>query len=161
MEVCGDGANQYGQLGDATTSDRHLPVRIVSSNVIAVAAGLYHSLFIKSDGTLWAMGANDHGQLGDGTFNDRHSPVQVVPLVIPQPAITNIALAGTNLVLTGTNGQSGRTYFTLMNTNLGQPLNQWAPVATNVLGTDGDFSIVATQAAAPNAPQHFYILQVK
>src|SRR5512140_1846879 len=34
--------------------------------VTQVAAGGYHTLFIKSDGSLWAMGRNDHGQLGDG-----------------------------------------------------------------------------------------------
>ena len=29
-----------------------------------VTAGDYHSLFIKKDGSLWAMGVNWHGQLG-------------------------------------------------------------------------------------------------
>ena len=39
--------------------------------VTKVAAGSKHSLFLKSDGSLWAMGANGAGELGDGTFNMR------------------------------------------------------------------------------------------
>ena len=33
-----------------------------------VAEGWGHSLFLKSDGSLWAMGYNAFGQLGDGTY---------------------------------------------------------------------------------------------
>ena len=32
-----------------------------------VAAGLDHTVAVKSDGTLWAWGGNGYGQLGDGT----------------------------------------------------------------------------------------------
>jgi hypothetical protein len=46
-------------------------------------------------------------------------------------------------------------------TNLTEPLNQWAPVATNVPVADGNFSITATNAVNPNAPQRFYILQLQ
>jgi alpha-tubulin suppressor-like RCC1 family protein len=35
-------------------------------------------VFVKNDGSLWAMGRNAYGQLGDGTTTDRHSPVQVL-----------------------------------------------------------------------------------
>src|ERR1035441_1849035 len=42
-----------------------------------VAAGANHSLFLKSDGTMWAWGSNQYGQLGDGTTTNRSSPVQV------------------------------------------------------------------------------------
>jgi alpha-tubulin suppressor-like RCC1 family protein len=44
----------------------------------AVSAGAFHSFFVKSDGSLWAMGGNWDGQLGDGTTTDRHSPVKVM-----------------------------------------------------------------------------------
>jgi uncharacterized repeat protein (TIGR03803 family) len=80
------------------------------------------------------------------------------------PGITSIAgisLSGANLVLNGTGGLSGQTYFLLMGTNLAEPFNQWTPVATNVPGADGNFSITATNAANPNAPQRFYILQLR
>ena len=43
-----------------------------------IAAGLYHSLALKQDGTVWAWGDNDYGQLGDGTDTDRLTPVQVL-----------------------------------------------------------------------------------
>ena len=40
--------------------------------VTNIGSGNYadHSLFLKSDGSLWAMGHNDAGQLGDGTFSN-------------------------------------------------------------------------------------------
>jgi hypothetical protein len=48
-----------------------------------------------------------------------------------------------------------------MSTNLTLPLNQWTPVATNVPGGNGNFTITATNAVDPNAPQCFYILQMQ
>jgi uncharacterized repeat protein (TIGR03803 family) len=76
-----------------------------------------------------------------------------------QPGISQIALSGTNLVISGSGGQSGQTYYLLMGTNLAEPLNEWVPVATNVPGTNGSFAIFATNAVSPNARQRFYILQ--
>ena len=46
-------------------------------DVIAIAAGGYHSLAVKSDGTVWAWGYNGEGQLGDGTTTSRSAPVLV------------------------------------------------------------------------------------
>ncbi|MFC2110852.1 HYR domain-containing protein [Bacteroidota bacterium] len=45
----------------------------------SLAAGFYHTLGIKSDGTLWAWGSNSYGQLGNGTTTttNQHSPVQI------------------------------------------------------------------------------------
>jgi len=66
------GLNSNGQLGDGTYGGvlgyTNLPEMIVSSNVTAITAGWSHSLFIKKDGSLWAMGWNPFGQLGDGTY---------------------------------------------------------------------------------------------
>jgi alpha-tubulin suppressor-like RCC1 family protein len=77
------GWNQYGQLGDGTTGSfpyysTNRPEQIVTSNVTAIAGGYLHSLFLKSDGSLWAMGYNDDGQLGDGTCNQTNRPEQIV-----------------------------------------------------------------------------------
>jgi len=46
-----------------------------------MSAGMYHSLAIKSDGTVLAWGSNYYGQLGDGTTTDRIIPAQVESLV--------------------------------------------------------------------------------
>ena len=43
----------------------------------AVVAGAEHSLYIKTNGTLWSMGRNQYGQLGDGTTTDRNSAVEI------------------------------------------------------------------------------------
>ncbi len=42
--------------------------------------GWYHSLALKTDGTVWSWGANWDGELGDGTTVDKLTPVQVMGL---------------------------------------------------------------------------------
>ncbi len=67
------GSNSYGQLGDGTNADRNVPVKVkkLTSGVIAIAGGSYHSLAFKSDGTVWCWGFNGEGQLGDKTTTNR------------------------------------------------------------------------------------------
>lgn len=49
------------------------------ANVTHVAAGLNHSLFFKSDGTVWGVGSNSAGELGNGsTAFEMCSPVQAL-----------------------------------------------------------------------------------
>ena len=45
--------------------------------MVAIAGGGYHSLALKSDGTVWAWGYNGYGQLGDGSTTNRLTPVPV------------------------------------------------------------------------------------
>ncbi|MCW3101788.1 MAG: repeat-containing protein [Bacteroidetes bacterium] len=47
------------------------------SGVSLLRAGEFHSLALKTDGTVWSWGKNASGQLGDGTATSRTSPVQV------------------------------------------------------------------------------------
>jgi alpha-tubulin suppressor-like RCC1 family protein len=42
-----------------------------------ISAGGYHTLAIKTDGTLWTCGGNDNGQLGDGTLTAKNIPTQI------------------------------------------------------------------------------------
>jgi alpha-tubulin suppressor-like RCC1 family protein len=76
------GYNYYGQLGDGTyggvQGGTNRPEQIVASNVTAISAGADHSLFLKSDGSLWGMGINGNGQLGDGTYNTTNLPERIV-----------------------------------------------------------------------------------
>ncbi|MGP8052460.1 MAG: RCC1 domain-containing protein [Limisphaerales bacterium] len=76
------GQNTSGQLGDGTSNwyynCTNKPEEIVASNVVAIAAGVDHSLVLKSDGSLWAMGYNIFGQLGDGTNNGTNRPEEIV-----------------------------------------------------------------------------------
>ncbi|MBN2036743.1 MAG: hypothetical protein JW768_08390, partial [Chitinispirillaceae bacterium] len=75
------GYNNSGQLGDGTTAPRNSPVQIIipgGGTVSAVSAGSYHTMILKSDGTLWATGYNNYGQLGDNSTSNRLSPVYIM-----------------------------------------------------------------------------------
>jgi alpha-tubulin suppressor-like RCC1 family protein len=75
--ACGE--NHFGQLGDGTTTERHLPVLVSTlTDVIKIASGsASYSMALKSDGTFWAFGNNSVGNLGDGTTQERHLPIKV------------------------------------------------------------------------------------
>lgn len=51
------GDNIAGQLGDGTTVNKSIPIRVPIDQVISVAAGNNFSLALKSDGTVWEWGS--------------------------------------------------------------------------------------------------------
>ena len=77
------GANNWGQLGDGSTTRRISPVAVDVSGVLAgkqlvqVAAGSEFSMAIDSNGVLFAWGLNNYGQLGDNSLTNRSLPVVV------------------------------------------------------------------------------------
>ena len=70
------GNGQLGDGKDANVEFRRTPVR-VATGVASVAAGADHTMYVKTDGTLWATGSNAQGQLGDGGNLTSNTPVQV------------------------------------------------------------------------------------
>jgi alpha-tubulin suppressor-like RCC1 family protein len=75
----GWGYNYYGALGDGSTDDQYVPVASGngSNDWVKVSGGYYHSLGLKTDGTLWAWGYGGYGELGNGADDDSEVPVQV------------------------------------------------------------------------------------
>jgi alpha-tubulin suppressor-like RCC1 family protein len=74
------GSNNYGRLGDGTTTARSSPVTVIGgiTNWSQVSAGNGHSLGLIATGILYAWGRNNYGQLGDGTTTNRSSPITVI-----------------------------------------------------------------------------------
>ncbi|MDB6067941.1 MAG: rcc, partial [Pedosphaera sp.] len=71
-------------IGDGTNVDRTSPVQVSNlSSVVSLGGRGYHSLAVKSDGTVWAWGFNAGGQLGNGTTAPTMLPVQVIGLTNP------------------------------------------------------------------------------
>lgn len=89
------GKNDRGQLGNggATgTVTQWLPVEVVFSdthwpqapvptdpqpNIVMVAAGRLHTLFLDDTGDVWACGDDSYGQLGCGSANHQESAVKI------------------------------------------------------------------------------------
>jgi len=75
----GWGDNQYGQLDPSNyTSSFTFPTLLnLDTDWLAIVAGYYHTLAIKTDSTLWAWGDNTLGQLGLGNTDYPDSPTRV------------------------------------------------------------------------------------
>ncbi len=73
------GENKYGQIGVGNTvSVTRTPMRVRNlRDVVALAAGSYHSVAVMGDGTVWTWGSNGHGELGDGSRTNSFTPVCV------------------------------------------------------------------------------------
>jgi alpha-tubulin suppressor-like RCC1 family protein len=78
------GSNNYGQLGDGTTTARFTPVNVsgLGKGIVGIAGGgreffQEHTCAVTKAGGAQCWGYNTDGEVGDGTKTDRHAPVKV------------------------------------------------------------------------------------
>jgi len=72
------GANDHGELGDGSTEDRTVPVRVDGiEDAVELAAGRDHTCARLASGNVLCWGRNDWGQLGDGSTRSSAVPVPV------------------------------------------------------------------------------------
>ena len=129
------GYNNYGQLGNNTTSRytaNTVPVRVrdpdspndTSKGLKAtqVSAGRDYSLAVSSNGYTYAWGHNNYGQLGDNTTSDSAVPVPVRDPASPNDTskglkATQVSAGGTHSLAVSSNGY---TYAWGYNSSFGQ-----------------------------------------
>ena len=78
------GNNDFGQLGDNSTTDRLVPIEITSNfnlafndKIVRLSLGEFHSSAISSSGRVFTWGSNKSGQLGDNSTTDRLVPIEI------------------------------------------------------------------------------------
>jgi len=74
------GYNQFGALGDGSTTHKYTWTKLTSingGNVATITSGYYNSGILYNDGTYFVTGHNYYGQLGLGDFLNRTSFTQV------------------------------------------------------------------------------------
>ncbi|HET7017105.1 MAG TPA: hypothetical protein VFI65_24495 [Streptosporangiaceae bacterium] len=84
------GYNIDGELGDGTTTNRALPVKVrfpTGTRIKSISAGYGDSLAVTTSGRVLAWGDNSYGQLGDGNFTG----VARKPLSVKLPGGVKIA----------------------------------------------------------------------
>lgn len=76
------GQNIYGGVGNGDSIDQTSPVNVsgLSSGVLAMDGGAYHTCALLSGGVVKCWGWNAGGNLGDGTYTNRSTPVSVINL---------------------------------------------------------------------------------
>ena len=157
------GLNDYGQIGDGSTTGRVTAVDVsgLSSGVTAITAGGSYTCALMSSGSIKCWGTNSSGQVGDGgsTSTNRLTPVDIVELVAivsgqvkdgqnnPIADVTLTLGQGTQVMQTATTDSTG-TYtltavllgsYTLTPTKSGYsftPTTRTVSVSANISGQD-------------------------
>jgi alpha-tubulin suppressor-like RCC1 family protein len=169
------GDNNYGELGNGVWGGNAIwnfagPVVDSSggsgllSGIVAISAGLYHSLALKNDGTVWAWGANNYGQLGDGVgATGSNVPKQVCEVYsagctayltdvvsISSGGDHSLALKSDGTVWAWGNNGSGR---------LGDSTSVKKTVATQVVGSGGIGTTLSGITAITGGGSHSLALE--
>jgi uncharacterized repeat protein (TIGR01451 family) len=138
------GRNDVGMLGNGTFASSALPVQVkglggngLLTNVVAIAAGGYHSLALLANGTVVSWGLNSNGQLGNGATGVSNVPVQVTGLngavAIAGGTYHSLALLSNGTVLAWGNNNEGEVGNGTITVQVVVPVAVKNPAGTGVL----------------------------
>jgi alpha-tubulin suppressor-like RCC1 family protein len=141
------GANQYGQLGNGTTTQSNFPVGVsgLSSGAVAVSAGEIHSCAHTSAGGVLCWGDNSSGELGNGTNTGSTVPVAVSGLSGGVQAIS----AGSEFTCAVTEGGAVECWGNNGDGNLGDGNGADTNAPVMVSGFNGSTSGCLSNNSAP------------
>jgi alpha-tubulin suppressor-like RCC1 family protein len=86
------GKNNYGQLGDNSTTNKLLPNNVLKGSyfgnvylgdysnnaIVSISTGAFHSVSLAADGTVYTFGGNNKSQLGDNQNINQLVPIKVL-----------------------------------------------------------------------------------
>ena len=84
--------------------------------------------------------------------------VLAVGLGAVAPRFSQVSLAGTNLLMSGSGGAAGYFYSVLAATNLFTPFTNWSLISTGLFDIGGNF--IFSNGIDPLSPQWFYEIQI-
>eukprot|EP00890_Picochlorum_soloecismus_P003284 jgi/Picsp_1/3957/NSC_01469-R1_ran gtpase binding len=159
-EVYTWGINDYGQLGNGTTSYETSPKKIVDGlegvKVSDIAAGGWHSVAITEDGELYVWGRGEYGRLGLGDDTaSKLRPTLLTDLVGLR--VIEVSCGGTHTVAVTDEGRLfiwGRGSFGRLGT--GREKNFFRPVEVSLPGGPDRWWIVSAAAGG----RHTLVLAV-
>jgi exopolysaccharide biosynthesis protein len=105
-----------------------------------------------ANGTTYYYVVSALNSAGEGTNSSQATAIPNVPLLL-----TGWVVTGGQLVINGSGGVTGQSFYVLGSTNVALPRPQWTRVATNVFGANGSFSF--TNAINPAWARQFYMIQ--
>ncbi len=134
------GYNNYGKLGDGTTTQRTVPTPIQQGEMPSgvrltqVTAGNSHTCGIGSDQKAYCWGMNTYGQLGNGATTDSSTPVAVSQGQIPNGVtLTKLAVGNWHTCALGSNGWmycwGSNSFSQIGDGTTGSANNRFTPVA--------------------------------
>lgn len=146
-EVFAWGINDFGQLGDGTTSYATSPVRVASLQDIPIAdisAGGWHSLALSTTGAVYVWGRGEYGRLGlgDKSGSSRLKPTLVESLV--HETVVQAVCGGTHTMALTAEGRIyiwGRGSFGRL--GLGGERNCPAPVLVTLPGGAAKWRVIS------------------
>ena len=150
------GWNQYGQLGNGTTTNSRIPVAVVTTGtplagktISQIAAGNAHALAMTDDGTVYTWGWNQYGQLGNGTTTNSRIPIAIVT--------TGTPLAGKMITQITSGGSPNSLVLADDGTMYTWGWGQYGQLGDSTIGTDAKVPVAVSttppSALAPSAPK--------